>query len=296
MFIYMQLKELHMTKIRQNFLVVTLFLLLAIRGTCQEITYKMFNSHKLSPNEFIAPTELKDKTSIRLRPSRRLRRSRRKRSRKSNLKENTIKAHHYSNGKWTEPEHNMLLYALDILGNHWKAIQLFLGTRSCDQIRSHVQKHFNAIKRDAIKQLRKSDQGKKQLFMVTKQYMNFPFRCLLTDEDVKQVEEMKRKWFLSQGKKEHVQPKFEHKDYEDFDLPPLGNLTHEDYNCEYMKEIKKIDFIAKPTATPLLEESEGYEFQFRKEFDVGFNWDNLNQPENVEWQVAGITPGMSSVI
>jgi SHAQKYF class myb-like DNA-binding protein len=243
----------------------------------------MLKLQKTSLKDFIVPIEKKKKKYIRPMPSKLIRKSIKsaKRLHKSRSKEKTIKVQHYSNGKWTELEHNMLLFALESLGNHWKAIQLFLGTRSCDQIRSHVQKHFNAIKRDAIRQMKMQNGQGKQLFMVTKQYMNFPFRCLLTEEGVKEVEDLKRKFFLSQRSKEL-------KENEDFDLPPLGNLPHEDNHREYMREIEKIDFVAKPAVIPQIDEMEPEELDIQKEFDVDFNMENLNQPVNAYWQLHNV--------
>jgi SHAQKYF class myb-like DNA-binding protein len=152
----------------------------------------------------------------------------------------TIKAHRYTNGIWTDEEHNMLLCALEVFGSHWKAIQLFLGTRSSEQIRSHVQKHFQTVRRNAIKKLKRSKQLKGKIFVVIKQYKNYPYRCVLTQEDIQQVAELKQKWFSSQENLSNI-PKVEERKKPDFELPPLGNLSHEDMQCEYLQEIEKLE-------------------------------------------------------
>jgi SHAQKYF class myb-like DNA-binding protein len=160
-------------------------------------------------------------------------------------KDGIIKYLHYSNGKWSREEHEMLLFALDILGNHWKAIQLFIGTRSSEQIRSHVQKHFQAIKREAYKKLKKNHIETKKPFLVTKQYMNYPFRLLLTTDSIKQVDEMKEKWF-SLHRIINGDNKTGEAIKEDFELPPLGNLPAEDKMFEPLGEIKSLEIPGSP--------------------------------------------------
>lgn len=170
-----------------------------------------------------------------------------KRSIGQRKKAQAIKAHHHSNGKWNDEEHNMLLYALEVFGSHWKAIQLFLRTRSAQQIRSHVQKHFQSVRRDAIKKLKRSKQLKGKVFLVTKQYINYPYRCVLTKNDIKEVAELKEKWFSLHEIKSNDSQREEKIPMEilggklGIDLPPLGNLSHDDMKGEHLKDIMKME-------------------------------------------------------
>lgn len=160
-----------------------------------------------------------------------------------------LKFRNYLNGIWTKDEHDMLLFALEIFGNQWRAIQIFLGTRSSGQIRSHVQKHFQAIRRETIKDLQENSKKHQGPFLITKQYRNYPFRVALTEEEIRRVKEIKKLYFSSKAEKKENSKAGEgdeHIHKEDFDLPPLGNIPNEDNMAEYMNEIKCLEFPLSP--------------------------------------------------
>lgn len=45
-------------------------------------------------------------------------------------------------GRWTAEEHEKFLAAIELYGRDWKKVQLYVGTRSTTQTRSHAQKYF----------------------------------------------------------------------------------------------------------------------------------------------------------
>lgn len=45
-------------------------------------------------------------------------------------------------GRWTEAEHIRFLEGLRLYSKDWRAIEEYIGTRTCSQIRSHAQKFF----------------------------------------------------------------------------------------------------------------------------------------------------------
>lgn len=72
-------------------------------------------------------------------------------------------------------------------GNSWKKVQSYVGTRSCIQIRSHCQKHFDSLRLKAIEDSKKETD--KKLFAVYRTYRNtiFDFKTMnKVDYDVKQ--------------------------------------------------------------------------------------------------------------
>lgn len=163
-----------------------------------------------------------------------------------------VKCGRYSAGKWTSEEHNMLLFALEILGNQWLAIQLFLGTRTGKQIRSHVQKYFSVIRRREIKKLRRSNQLAGKIFVVTKQYRNYPNSCMLSKAVLRKVEEMKKMWFSLIEKKSgatcHVEQDLKgYPDYYSFQ----DNSPKEDIENENMKEMPNLKLFLSQFKCPI---------------------------------------------
>ena len=53
------------------------------------------------------------------------------------------------NGRWTQEEHALFLRALDIYGREWKKVETYVKTRSSAQIRSHAQKYFAKLEKEA---------------------------------------------------------------------------------------------------------------------------------------------------
>ncbi|KAJ6710231.1 SWI/SNF COMPLEX-RELATED [Salix koriyanagi] len=52
--------------------------------------------------------------------------------------------------RWTEEEHNRFLEALKLYGRAWQRIEEHIGTKTAVQIRSHAQKFFSKLEREAI--------------------------------------------------------------------------------------------------------------------------------------------------
>jgi len=75
-------------------------------------------------------------------------------------------------GRWTEEEHEKLIKALELYGNIWSKIAEYIGTRSRDQIRSHVQKHFLKVKKEKLKEMEEKGEIHKKVFLITKEYRN----------------------------------------------------------------------------------------------------------------------------
>ena len=53
------------------------------------------------------------------------------------------------NGRWTDEEHELFERAVEIYGKKWKKIEAIVGTRTATQIRSHAQKHFIRLEKNA---------------------------------------------------------------------------------------------------------------------------------------------------
>ena len=49
-------------------------------------------------------------------------------------------------GRWDPNEHMKFIEAINNYGNEWKEVQKYVGTRSCNQVRSHAQKFFLKLK------------------------------------------------------------------------------------------------------------------------------------------------------
>lgn len=52
-------------------------------------------------------------------------------------------------GRWRKEEHELFLKGLEMFGRDWKKIESLVGTRTGPQIRSHAQKYFNKMGKDA---------------------------------------------------------------------------------------------------------------------------------------------------
>ncbi|KAI5423675.1 hypothetical protein KIW84_030047 [Lathyrus oleraceus] len=52
--------------------------------------------------------------------------------------------------RWTEDEHNRFLEALKLYGRAWQRIEEHIGTKTAVQIRSHAQKFFSKLEKEAI--------------------------------------------------------------------------------------------------------------------------------------------------
>ncbi|KAF7800813.1 protein LHY-like isoform X1 [Senna tora] len=52
--------------------------------------------------------------------------------------------------RWTEAEHNRFLEALKLYGRAWQRIEEHIGTKTAVQIRSHAQKFFSKLEKEAL--------------------------------------------------------------------------------------------------------------------------------------------------
>ncbi|XWS76798.1 hypothetical protein CRYUN_Cryun01aG0208700 [Craigia yunnanensis] len=52
--------------------------------------------------------------------------------------------------RWTEKEHNRFLEALKLYGRAWQRIEEHIGTKTAVQIRSHAQKFFSKLEKEAL--------------------------------------------------------------------------------------------------------------------------------------------------
>ena len=52
-------------------------------------------------------------------------------------------------GRWTEEEHQLFLEGLKLFNKDWRAIERYIGTRTCSQIRSHAQKFFMRLEKQS---------------------------------------------------------------------------------------------------------------------------------------------------
>ncbi|KDO32019.1 hypothetical protein SPRG_03236 [Saprolegnia parasitica CBS 223.65] len=56
-------------------------------------------------------------------------------------------------GRWTDEEHESFLLGLNLYGREWKRVASKIKTRTSAQIRSHAQKYFAKLAKDAEMQL-----------------------------------------------------------------------------------------------------------------------------------------------
>eukprot|EP00826_Nyctotherus_ovalis_P035536 TRINITY_DN3059_c0_g1_i5.p1 TRINITY_DN3059_c0_g1~~TRINITY_DN3059_c0_g1_i5.p1 ORF type:complete len:279 (+),score=25.61 TRINITY_DN3059_c0_g1_i5:1153-1989(+) len=75
-------------------------------------------------------------------------------------------------GRWTEEEHRKLMEALELYGNAWLLVEKHIGTRTSNQIRSHVQKHFLKVKKEQLSEMERRGELAQNLFVVTREYRN----------------------------------------------------------------------------------------------------------------------------
>ncbi|WOL18270.1 protein LHY [Canna indica] len=52
--------------------------------------------------------------------------------------------------RWTEEEHNLFVEALKLYGRAWQRIEEHIGTKTATQIRSHAQKFFTKLEKEAL--------------------------------------------------------------------------------------------------------------------------------------------------
>ena len=129
-------------------------------------------------------------------------------------------------GKWTEEEHRRFVYALELFGNSWKAIQRVVETRSCAQIRSHAQKYLLALRNETLKKLSDKNELTGKVFIVTKAYWNTNNNGKLTAVQEALIESARRE-FQPPTEPQMETPKGDLPDL--LDLPPL-NLAPEFLN------------------------------------------------------------------
>jgi len=60
------------------------------------------------------------------------------------------KAVQKSSGRWTKEEHQKFVDGLKKFGKNWKHIEEYVGTRNGAQVRSHAQKFFNRLGKEAL--------------------------------------------------------------------------------------------------------------------------------------------------
>ena len=52
-------------------------------------------------------------------------------------------------GKWSEEEHDRFKHAIETYGKDWKKVTEAVGTRNVTQVRSHAQKYFDKVQKQA---------------------------------------------------------------------------------------------------------------------------------------------------
>lgn len=98
--------------------------------------------------------------------------SRTQRKKEQQSRETHNPVNHYRYGRWTKEEHEKLMNALDIYGNNWEKVEKCVETRTSNQIRSHLQKHFLKQKKAQITELSKAGLLESRIFVVTREYHN----------------------------------------------------------------------------------------------------------------------------
>ncbi len=51
----------------------------------------------------------------------------------------------FNTGQWLDTEHKIFIEAVQIFGNNWRKLSLYVKTRSASQIRSHTQKFIKKV-------------------------------------------------------------------------------------------------------------------------------------------------------
>lgn len=83
----------------------------------------------------------------------------------------------YNTGKWSTEEDQRLLSALEVHGNKWGLVEGMVGTRNRMQIRSHCQKYFKKVLKQAVQKAREEELNRQQygflkrkIFVITQEY------------------------------------------------------------------------------------------------------------------------------
>ncbi len=95
-------------------------------------------------------------------------------------------------GLWTEEEHRKFVFALELFGNSWKAIQYVVGGRSSGQIRSHAQKYILGKRREAEKKLVEDSDSNRKPFAVYKAYWHTNDGMPLTPSEIQLAEKARK--------------------------------------------------------------------------------------------------------
>ncbi|KAL4462623.1 hypothetical protein ABPG74_000453 [Tetrahymena malaccensis] len=81
----------------------------------------------------------------------------------SNSQSNNEKVSNKTSGRWTKDEHKKFIEGIQKYGRNWKKVEEHIGTRTGAQIRSHAQKFFNRLEKEAQNSAKVSDQSRQLL-------------------------------------------------------------------------------------------------------------------------------------